>query len=71
MRIVAVPEQAKSGLPEVHRALWRHGINRIYVIVEGKFHLLISEHCPEPLLLHVFDRSVPMGLSTTVGTSEI
>lgn len=71
MRMVTVPDQAESGLPEVHRALWRHGINSICMIREGKLHLLISEHCPNSLLLHVFDRKLPMGLSATVGTAEI
>lgn len=71
MRMVAVPDQAESGLPQVHRALWRHGINSICVVGEGRLHLLMSGHCPEALLLHVFDRKLPMGLSSTVGSSEI
>lgn len=71
MRMIAVPDEAESGLPEVHRALWRHGINSICVTMEGRLHLLISEHCPNSLLLHVFDRKLPIGVSTTLGTSEI
>ncbi|WP_411732400.1 PucR family transcriptional regulator [Paeniglutamicibacter sp.] len=71
VRMVSVPDQAESGLPEVHRALWRHGVNSICVVGEGKLHLLISENCPEELLLHVFDRKLHMGLSTPVGSFEI
>ena len=71
VRMVSVPYQAESGLPEVHRALWRHGVNSICVVGEGKLHLLISEKCPEDMLLHVFDRKLHMGLSTPVGAFEI
>lgn len=71
LRMVTVPDKTETGLPEVHRALWRHGINSICVSGEGKLHLLISGQCPESLLLHVFDSKVAMGLSSTVGTSEI
>lgn len=71
IRMVAVPDKAELGLPEVHRALWRHGINSISVIGEGTLQLLIPGQCAESLLLHVFDRKLPMGLSSTVGMSEI
>ena len=71
VRILAVPHQAESGLPEVHRALWRHGVNSICAVGEGKLHLLVSEHCPQELLLHVFDRQLPIGLSTPVDPSDI
>ena len=45
MRMLAVPDQAESGLPEVHRTLWRHGINSICLVVERRLHLLIPGHC--------------------------
>ena len=71
MRMVVVPNKAEAGLSEAHRTLWRHGINSICVITGGKLHLLIPAQCPESLLLHVFDRKLSMGLSSTVGASEI
>lgn len=71
LRLVSVPAQAEVGLPQVHRALWRHGINSLCVVGEGKLHLMVSEECPEDLLLHVFDASLPMGLSTPVGVDAM
>ncbi|MFL4472403.1 PucR family transcriptional regulator [Paeniglutamicibacter sp. MACA_103] len=71
MRLVSVPAQAEAGLPQVHRSLWRHGVNSVCVMGEGKLHLLVSEHCPEQLLSHIFDAKLPIGLSTPVGVDEI
>ena len=71
LRLVSVPAQAEAGLPQVHSALWRHGVNSVCVVGEGKLHLMVAENCPEDLLLHVFDPSLPMGLSTPVGIEAI
>ncbi|HJX80011.1 PucR family transcriptional regulator [Glutamicibacter sp.] len=71
MRVVTVPDKAESDLPEVHRALWRHEVNSICMIGEGKLHLLISEQCTTTLLLHVLDEKLPIGISSTVESSEI
>lgn len=71
LRLVSVPAQMEAGLPQVHSVLWRHGINSICVAMEGRLHLLVSELCPEALLLHVFDAKLPMGLSTVVGAAGI
>lgn len=71
MRVVTVPDKAESDLPEVHRALWRHGVNSICVIGEGKLHLLVSEQCTTTLLLHVLDEKLPIGMSSSVESSEI
>ncbi|ASN40018.1 PucR family transcriptional regulator [Arthrobacter sp. 7749] len=71
MQVITVPENAEAGLPELHRTLWRHSINSICVVIEGRVHLLVPENCPESLLLHIFNRKLPMGLSTTVAASEI
>lgn len=71
IRMVVVPNEAESGLPEVHRTLWRHGVNSICTIIERRLHLLIPAYCPESLLLHVFDQKLSMGLSSTVGVADI
>ena len=71
LRLVSVPARSEAGLPQVHAALWRHGINSICVLDGGRLHMLVSEDCPEDLLLHVFDATLPMGLSTPVGVDEI
>lgn len=71
LRLVAVPARSETGLPQVHRALWRHGVNSICLAVEGKLHLLVSEDCPEDLLQHVLEARLPIGLSTPVGVDEI
>ncbi|GAA1877782.1 PucR family transcriptional regulator [Paeniglutamicibacter psychrophenolicus] len=71
LRLLSVPAQAEVGLPQVHSTLWRHGINSVCVVGEDKLHLMVSEYCPEDQLLHVFDPSLPIGMSRPVGIEAI
>ncbi|WP_372697324.1 PucR family transcriptional regulator [Arthrobacter sp. JSM 101049] len=70
-RMLSLPEAPETNLPEIHRALWRHGTSSICVVHEGRLHVLMGVRCPKELLLHVLAEKTHMGLSTALGAHEI
>ncbi|MFJ6416572.1 PucR family transcriptional regulator [Paeniglutamicibacter sp. NPDC091659] len=70
-RVLSLASRPGFNLPEVHRALWRHGVNSVCVDGGERLHLLVSAETSVESLLHVIDADISLGLSTSVGASDL
>ena len=71
VRVLSLASRPGFDLPEVHRALWRHGVNSVCVDGGERLHLVISADASVETLLHVIDGGDSLGLSTPVGAEGL
>lgn len=71
VRVISLASRPGFDLPEVHRALWRHGVNSVCVDGGAKLHLVISAEASAESLLHVIDGDDALGLSAPVGAEGL
>ncbi|MGL3806130.1 PucR family transcriptional regulator [Paeniglutamicibacter sp. R2-26] len=71
VRVLSMASRPGLDLPEVHRALWRHGVNGVCVDAGERIHLVVAADAPVESLLHVLEPEDVLGLSSPVGAGGL